>query len=84
MYWFSLLAGSASTGQQEKERRQAVPRAGRIVTKRLLTRFDYMYYKRGLSVSVPHDRSARDDDLLRGVTRVLNLGPPFPLIIICQ
>ena len=42
MYWFSLLAGSASTGQEEKKERQAVPRAGRLETKRLLTRLDYM------------------------------------------
>ena len=33
MYWFSVLAGSLSTDQQEKkERRQTGPRAGRIMT----------------------------------------------------
>ena len=33
MYWFSVLAGSVSTDQQEKkERRQTGPRVGRIMT----------------------------------------------------
>ena len=33
MYWFSVLAGSVSTDQQEKkEKRQTGPRAGRIMT----------------------------------------------------
>ena len=42
MYWFSVLAGSVSTDQQEKkERRQTGPRAGHIMTQRLLIRFDY-------------------------------------------
>ena len=42
VYWFSVLAGSVSTDQQEKEeRRQTGPRAGRIMTQRLPTRFDY-------------------------------------------
>ena len=35
MYWFSVLAGSVSTDQQEKKvRRQTGPRAGRIMTQR--------------------------------------------------
>ena len=43
VYWFSFLAGSVSTDQQEKkERRQTGPRAGRIMTQRLPTRFDYL------------------------------------------
>ena len=36
MYWFSVLAGSMSTDQQEKrERRQTGPRVGRIMIQRL-------------------------------------------------
>ena len=42
VYWFSVPVGSVSTDQQEKkERRQTGPRAGRIITQRLPTRFDY-------------------------------------------
>ena len=42
VYRFNVLADSVSTDQQEKkERRQTGPRAGRIMTQRLPTRFDY-------------------------------------------
>ena len=57
MYWFSILAGSVSTDQQENERKKT-DRAERIMTKRLPTQFDYILvtYNAGCAyVRVPCD-----------------------------
>ena len=42
VYWFSVLSGSVSTDQQEKQRKtdKGLYRVERIMTKRLPTRFD--------------------------------------------
>ena len=58
-YWFSVLAGSVTTDQQEKERK-AGTRAERIMTKRLLLDSITSSAGHALAHSVPRQRSARD------------------------